>query len=80
MISCTPTTADVRTCADTVREEEIVAVHSLDLLGGRRGEYVQLRRNLGEMCTNEHVVSAHVNNRKTNTKLQYTKHKHKQQQ
>ena len=47
MISCIPTTADVGTCADTVREEEIVAIHSLDLLGRRRGEYVQLRRNLG---------------------------------
>ena len=77
--SCTfvrePTTADVGTCADTVREEEIVAIHSLDLLWGRRGNHGQLRRNLGrEQAVNVFRIE------KTNTKLQHSKHKHKQQQ
>ena len=59
--SCTfvrePTTADVRTCADTVREEEIVAIHSLDLLRGRRGDHGQLGRNLGrEQAVNVYTI------------------------
>ena len=76
--SCTfvrvPTTADVGTCADTVREEEIVAIYSLDLLRGRRGDHGQLRRNLGrEQAVNVFTIEKQ-------TKLQHSKHKHKQQQ
>ena len=63
---CVPTTADVGTCADTVREEEIVAIYSLDLLRGRRGDHGQLRRNLGrEQAVNVFTIEKQPQNYNT---------------
>ena len=63
---CELTTADVGTCADTVRKEEIVAIHSLDLLRGRRGDHGQLRRNLWkEQAVNVFTIEKQTQNYNT---------------